>query len=343
MNRPGRRIALVGGAGFLGHHLAIQLATDGAQVYVIDHLAPYDASRNVLSRYGISVFEERRQLFHKHGVTLHRLDASERRLLHSLFRQIEPEIVFHLAAVASSEQTDLHPALALRSGLETLSNSLEYSKHHVQRFIYFSSSMVYGDFLSAEADENHTTAPVNLYGAIKLAGERLVVTCGEKSQLPWTILRPSAVYGPRCLKGSVIEKLLTQAVSGRALTITGDATSRLDFTYIDDVVNGARLALQSSKAVGEVFNLTFGCARTIAEVAAVICNHFPLITIESSMVQSTKPRRGTLRIDKARQLLGYCPEYSLEKGISKYILWMQSIIGQRQLTQSARAFVSAVR
>jgi len=189
--------------------------------------------------------------------------------------------------------------------------------------------MVYGDFLSADADENHPTAPVNLYGAIKLAGERLVVTHGETSHVPWTILRPSAVYGPRCLKASVIERLLAQAVSGGALTIAGDASSRLDFTYVDDVVTGACLALQSAKAAGQIFNLTFGCARTIKEVAEVIRSHFPAVAVACCDAQSTKPRRGTLCIDKARQLLGYCPEYSLEQGVSSYIPWMQAVYGER--------------
>src|SRR5271166_4778711 len=148
-----QRILLVGGAGFIGHHLAIRLATDGAQVHIVDHLAQYHGSGIGLPHHGASVLEERQQLFQKHGVILHRLDASESRSLCNLLRQIDPEVVFHLAAVASSEHTDLQPALALRSSLQTLSNSLEHSTG-VQRFIYFSSSMVYGNFVSGEADEN---------------------------------------------------------------------------------------------------------------------------------------------------------------------------------------------
>lgn len=327
--RPWRHpVVLVGGAGFIGHHLAMRLAAEGAEVHVIDNLASEDRSRDVVSRYRISVLQERRQLFHQHGISLHGLDASEGGPLHILLRELAPEVVIHLAAVVSSEQTDVDPAIALRSGLQTLSSSLEYSKDRVQQFVFFSSSMVYGNFVSADADENHATAPVNLYGAIKLAGERLVVAFGETAHLPWTILRPSAVYGPRCLKGSVIEKLLTQAVSGGALTIAGDGSSRLDFTYVDDVVNGTCLALQNPKALGEVFNLTFGCARAISEVAEVIRAHFPSIAIEFGSRHATKPRRGTLRIDKARQLLNYSPEYSLERGLSSYIPWMQAIYSQ---------------
>jgi len=323
-----QRILLVGGAGFIGHHLGIRLAAGGAEVHAIDNLAPSNGSRNFLPHYSASVLQERRQLFHKHGVTLHRLDASESGSFRKLFRQIQPEAVIHLAGIVSAEQADLHPALALRFGLQTLSNTLEYSKDRVQRFIYFSSSMVYGNFLSGDAEESCLTAPVNLYGAIKLAGERLVASYGETSHLPWTILRPSAVYGPRCLKASVIERLLTQAVCGGALTIAGDPSSRLDFTHVDDVVTGTCLALQSAKAAGEIFNLTFGCARTIEEVAEVIRSHFPAIGLTYCNASTTKPRRGTLCIDKARELLGYCPEYSLEKGVSSYIPWMQAAFAE---------------
>jgi nucleoside-diphosphate-sugar epimerase len=327
----GLRVALVGGAGFIGHHLALRLKAEGAEVHIIDDfvhnsLAIRLASgrSDLMDRSYQSILQERLDLLRGAAIRLHAIDASNTQCLAAALDEIQPTVLAHLAAIASAELTELNPRSAFDCSLKSLLNCLEISGKHIERFLYFSSSMVYGDFLSGEVNEDHPTNPRNLYGAVKLVGERLVMAQGKKSALPYVIIRPSALYGPRCVSGRIVERLLTNAMYDLPLTIAGDGTGRLDFTYVDDLLNGICLTIQKPQAVQQVFNLTYGRARTLLELAEIVRLHFPKSTITYYGGQDTKPRRGTLSIRKAADLLEYSPEFDLERGIPVYLKWMES-------------------
>src|SRR5205823_1473175 len=101
----------------------------------------------------------------------------------------------------------------------------------VGHFIFFSSSMVYGNFQQDRVDEDHPLNPIGIYGALKLAGEKIVIAYQQVFDLPYTIIRPSALYGPRCVSKRVTQTLMENAVAGKPLRIDGDGSNRLDFTY----------------------------------------------------------------------------------------------------------------
>src|SRR5262249_50093238 len=147
-------------------------------------------------------------------------------------------------------------------------------------FVFFSSSMVYGNFLSDEVTEEHPLDPIGIYGALKVAGEKIVIGYQQVFDLPYTIVRPSALYGPRCISRRVGQIFIESAIAGESLRVEGDGEDRLDFTYIDDLVHGLLLVIGEPAAHNETFNLTYGEGRTVGEVASIVQSRYPETPIE---------------------------------------------------------------
>jgi nucleoside-diphosphate-sugar epimerase len=120
---------------------------------------------------------------------------------------------------------------------------------------------------------------------------------------------------------------IENAMQGKDLVIHGDGSERLDFTYIRDLVNGIINVIENEDSLGQTFNLTYGESRSIAEVAEIVRSYFPAVTIHYKPKDKLMPNRGTLSVEKARKLIGYDPQYPIEKGIAKYIEWYQSHLG----------------
>jgi len=181
--------------------------------------------------------------------------------------------------------------------------------------------MVYGYFLTEEVDENHPLNPLGIYGALKVAGEKIVIAYQQVFNLPYTIIRPSTLYGPRCVSRRVGQVFIESALQGAKFRVDGDGTERLDFTYIDDLVNGLCLSILNPAARNQIFNLTYGRSRSIRELVEIVAAHFPEVKIERVERDRLMPFRGTLSVNKARTLLGYSPMNPIELGFVKYIDW----------------------
>jgi nucleoside-diphosphate-sugar epimerase len=181
--------------------------------------------------------------------------------------------------------------------------------------------MVYGNFESAEVTEEHPLNPIGIYGALKLGGEKLVIAYQQVFGLSYTIVRPSALYGPRCVSRRVGQIFVEEALAGRPLKIEGDGEERLDFTYIDDLVNGLCLAIAHPGAKNQVFNMTYGAARSIADLVEVLKRQFPDVEVQHVPRDRLMPFRGTLNVDKARRLVGYEPAFPIDIGFEKYVEW----------------------
>ena len=186
------------------------------------------------------------------------------------------------------------------------------------RFVYASSSMVYGDFTSDTALETDPTNPKELYGTMKLAGEVLTRGLGNFYDIPWSIVRPSAVYGPTDMNRRVTQIFIEKAFRGEPLNVQGQ-DERLDFTYIRDIAAGFILAATHPKAIGETFNITCGQSRTLLEFVEILKTHFPQLEYEVTARDAFRPRRATLSIEKAHRLMGYAPQFPLEKGVADYV------------------------
>ncbi len=184
--------------------------------------------------------------------------------------------------------------------------------------------MVYGNFTSGVVTEESPCDPLGIYGALKFAGEKIVIGYNQVFKLPYTIVRPSALYGERCVSRRVGQVFIENAMRGLEVRINGDGSDRLDFTYIGDLVNGITKILQNKNSINQTFNITYGASRSISEMADILREHFPGIIITYLPKDELMPDRGTLSVEKARRLLGYEPQYPLEKGFVQYIRWYRS-------------------
>ena len=327
----GKRIVLIGGAGFIGHNMALTLKRRGAHVEVIDSLQV----NNLLSfasahtnggnrELYLRMLNQRLDLLREADIPLHPLDARDYHLLSRTCTEIKPQVVVQLAAVAHAGRSNKDPYSTFDHSLRTLENALDWSRHGIDQFIYFSSSMVYGHFQSEEVDEEHPLNPIGIYGALKLSGEKIVIAYQQVFDLPYTIIRPSALYGPRCVSRRVGQIFIENALKGAPLRVDGDGSDKLDFTYCDDLIEGICLAMTKPAAIYQTFNLTYGRSRSINDLVGVIREHFADVEVDRVERDRLMPHRGTLSVAKARAVLGYEPKYPLEKGMAKYIEWYRS-------------------
>lgn len=337
----GRRIALIGGAGFIGHNMALRLKELGAEVTVIDSLqvnnilAFTSSSNNIDNRdFYLYILNQRMNLLREAGVPLYIQDARDYHALSKLLSKIDPQVIVQLAAVAHADRSNKDPFSTFDHSFRTLENALDFAKGQVEHFIFFSSSMIYGHFRSGYVTEDTPCEPLGIYGALKFGGEKLVIAYNQVFDLPYTIIRPSALYGPRCVSRRVGQIFIENALRGLDITITGDGSDRLDFTYIDDLVSGVVNVLENENSRNLIFNLTYGESRSVAQMADILTAHFPEVKINYLPKDKLTPDRGTLSVDKARKLIGYDPQYPLEKGYVKYIQWYKSIwqsLGKRSV------------
>ena len=324
----GCRVALMGGAGFIGHNLALKLKELGAEPHVVDGLQVnslgYYASGyndNPNAEIYISLINERLELLRKSKIDLHIIDIREYHTVTATLNRIKPDVIVHLAAVAHANRSNKDPFSTFDHSMRTLENVLDAARSSSIHTIYFSSSMVYGNFDGVAATEDRECKPIGIYGALKYGAEKLVIGYNQVFDLPYTIIRPSALYGERCVSRRVGQAFIENALNGIDLTVNGDGTDSLDFTYIKDLVQGTILCITEAAARNEVFNITFGTGRQIQEMAQIVLDNFPGLKLSYKPRDSLMPERGTLSIDKAQRLLGYEPNYPLHIGFREYVAW----------------------
>lgn len=330
----GQRILLIGGAGFIGHNLALELANMGAGVMVADNLMvnslienSFEPDRDPTQRGAYQDFLlSRFSLLRAAGVELRNCDARILADLGRVFEEYDPTKVVHLSAIASAVDAKAEPGLCFDLQLITLRNTLELVRPKVDRInqtMFMSSSTVYGDFEGDSVDETTFPRPEGIYANAKFMGERLVRTYRTQYGLGTTVIRPSALYGERCISRRVSQVFIENALTGKPLLLEGGGDGRLDFTYIKDLVQGQvrALALHEKPEDSSTFNLTFGNARTIADLAAIVKSVVPDAILEERPRAVDKPIRGTLSTERAQKVLGFKPEWTLEEGYKQFCQW----------------------
>ena len=320
------KILLTGGNGFIGHNLAIHLKNKGHQVNILDSLSvnnllSFTDSEIVNQKLYRSILNERINLLNSNNINLQVVDARDYHLYSKIYSSIDPEIVIHLAAVSHANKSNKDPHNTFDHSLRTLENTLDVCRVNKTHVIYLSSSMVYGNFTSGIVNEKTPCNPIGIYGTLKYSGELIVKAYNEVFDLPYTIIRPSALYGERCVSRRVGQAFIENAIVGKDLTINGDGEESLDFTYIEDLIQGIILSIINKKAINEIFNITFGSSRKINSLAELVRNRFEGIKVKYNPRDDLMPERGTLSVDKAKSLLGYQPSNPIEKGFTKYIDW----------------------
>jgi nucleoside-diphosphate-sugar epimerase len=345
LDLKGKVVALVGGAGFIGHNMALQLQKRGAAVHIIDSLQVNNLGAftsgwnpNPNNDLYVNFVNLRLDLLRRARIPLHVIDARDYSVFSYCLTSIKPNVVVQLAAIAHANRANKDPFSTFDHSMRTLENALDTVRDSKPHFIFFSSSMVYGNFEGDAVTEDRHCEPLGIYGALKYGGEKLVIAYHQVFGLPYTIIRPSALYGERCVSRRVGQAFIENALRGNDLTINGDGSDALDFTYIDDLVDGVSRVISRKEAVNQVFNLTYGGARSLNQMADLMKEHFPGIKVEYRPRDALMPERGTLSVEKARRMLGYAPQYPLDKGFVRYIQWYKELAAAHpQLFAETRA------
>ena len=334
----GKKIVLIGGAGFIGHNLAIHLQSLGAKVNIIDGMQV----NNLLSLVdniddlpypdlSSAIINERTQLLKSSKINIRVQDARDYHALSKLLTDIKPNVIIQLAAVSHANRSNKDPYSTFDHSFRTLENSLDWARSkdsNVEQFIFFSSSMVYGNFKGDQVDEDSRCEPLGIYGALKYGSEKIIIGYKQTFGLPYTIIRPSALYGERCISRRVGQIFIENSLMGKEIVMSDEGREALDFTYINDLVDGVTRCIGNKNALNETFNLTYGKACSIADMAEIIKQYFPSIKVRNVERDKLMPKRGTLNVDKARGLIGYNPNWPLEKGYPQYIDWYKNFISK---------------
>jgi len=323
-----KKILIIGGAGFIGHNLALKLNSFSLEVSVIDGLEVNNLKSLINNTDGLpypllskKIIESRLEFLKEKNIPLYEQDARDYKNLKSKILAIKPDIVVHLAAISHAERSNKNPFLTFDHSLKTLMNVLDIVKKDIKHFIFLSSSMVYGNFESKEVTESTECKQLGIYGALKLSAEKIIIAYNQVFGLPYTILRPSALYGERCISRRVGQVFIENALFNKELVINGDGEEKLDFTYIEDLTDGILNIINNKNSVNQIFNLTFGEARKINEMISILKGYFPTLKVKKIPRDNLMPYRGTLSMNKAKSLLNFKSNWNLEKGYKKYIEW----------------------
>jgi UDP-glucose 4-epimerase len=307
-------VLVTGGAGFIGSELVRQLAARGEHVLIVDNLV--NGSRANVE----DVLSDR--------VTLQVADI---RALDRFKRELSRvRTVYHLACLGVRHSVHSPFESHDVNATATLRLLAECRDAGVPRFVYVSSSEVYGTAKWVPMTEDHPAFPCTVYGASKLAGECFTRAYHRTYGYPTVVVRPFNTYGPRSHhegdSGEVIPKFMLRCLAGLPMVVFGDGTQTRDFTYVSDTAEGILLAGEHYGAIGDTINLGAGNEVTINDLA----RHIASVTGRpSARLEHDRPRPGdVLRLcadlSHARITLGFAPRVSLAAGLEKLLAWYQS-------------------
>ena len=304
-------IMVTGGAGFIGSELVRQLAENGSRILIVDNLAngTRENLEDVLSA----------------SVALYVEDIRDVARMDALMTGVD--LVYHLACLgvrhsihSPQKNHDVNATASL--GLLDLAR-----RHGVDRFVYVSSSEVYGTAQWAPMTEEHPTFPMTVYGAGKLAGECYARAFHHTYDYPTVVVRPFNSFGPRCHhegdSGEVIPRFMLRCLVGKPMMIFGDGSQTRDFTFVEDAARGILMAGFSDDAVGQTINLGQGREISITELAEEVST---VVGRGKADVVHMDPRPGdVMRLyadaTRAKSLLGFSPQVSLREGLERLMKW----------------------
>lgn len=308
-----RKILITGGAGFIGSHAAERFIRDGWKVGVLDDFNdfynPKIKERNISQLGG--------------QVELFRADIRS-------FPQVERilsekwDIVLHLAARAGIRPSIEDPRLYVETNVNGTFNVLQAAhRSGVKKFLFASSSSVYG--AGAVVPFSETAAlhgALSPYAATKVAGEQLCSAYAHLHGMRVVSLRFFTVYGPGQRPDLAIHKFTRALFEGVAIDQYGEGQTRRDYTYVDDIVSGVRAAADYDGPLYDVFNL--GGPQTVP--LCELIEKLEVVTGRKAIIRPCPEQAGDMRetwadISKAKKLLGYHPETTIEDGLAKFVKW----------------------
>ncbi|HEY0368453.1 MAG TPA: GDP-mannose 4,6-dehydratase [Chthoniobacterales bacterium] len=308
------RILVTGGAGFIGSHLVEKLLAGGHEVSILDDFNDfYDP---VIKRGNIAAVAK--------DIRIHELDLRNGSAVEQLFGRERFDAVAHLAARAGVRPSIAAPELYYETNVRGTLNLLEAARiNAVERFIFASSSSVYGvSKVVPFSEELHLTQTISPYAATKIAGEFLCSTYSHLYKMRIVALRFFTVYGARQRPDLAIHQFTRRIYNGEPINQFGDGSTRRDYTYVDDIIQGVMSALKYDGAMWDIFNLGESQTIELRDLIAAIEQALGRKAKINEMPEQPGDVPLTCAdISKAKRLLGYNPTTPLSVGLPKFIDW----------------------
>ena len=311
---------VTGGLGLIGHNIVARLQAYES-VVVVDNQTTYSIIPQAELDY---LMAERRKKIGE-DVPIYPINIVDADNVDFVMAKHTPKVIIHCASFPRQKVVNANPALGADVMMRGLINLLESAKkYQIERFVYISSSMVYGDF-EDQVLEDDPCSPQGQYGIMKLCGEDLVKDYSRRCGFEYVIVRPSAVYGPLDVEDRVVAKFMLTAMRDGVLRVHG-ANETLDFTYVDDAADGIVSAATRIMCRNMTFNITKSHSVSLLEAAEMIVKIVGKGTIEVRDKDADFPSRGALNIDRAKTILSFNPKVDVEEGFQKYYEWLNSSV-----------------
>jgi UDP-glucose 4-epimerase len=309
------RILITGGAGFIGSHLVDKLIEANQAVTVLDNFSTGSRRNLEQAQKNGDV-----RIIEGSVLDMEALDAA----------MDNCDIVFHLA-VECVRRSLAHPLENHHTNATGTINTLEMARRkNISRFIYCSSSEVYGNGVDALLNEDKTVCqPTTVYGAAKLAGEYYTKAYHRTYQLPIIIARPFNAYGPRAHcqgeRAEVIPRFIIRLLNNLPPIIFGNGKSARDFTYVTEVAEGLSLLMNDNNLIGREVNLAFGRVISINEIAHTVAKICGNPHLEPTHIEARPGDIYSLHADThlANNLLGFKAKIHFEEGLMRYLNWFK--------------------
>lgn len=323
-------ILVTGGAGFIGSHLVERLLKEGYKVICLDNFNDYYNPK--LKEKNIS------NVLDNPNFELIRGDILDTKLLHHIFKgeglrtlDSGPSTIVHLAAMAGVRASIVSPDLYVDVDVKGTLNLLDMAQmYEIKQFIFASSSSVYGINKKVPfREDDPIQLQISPYAAAKKSAELFCMTYNHLYNIPITILRLFTIYGPRQRPDMAIRKFTCLALKDKHITMFGDGTSKRDYTYVSDCIDGFISSLKNPMDF-EIFNIGSGKTIQLKELIELIGR----ATGKEIKIEHLDNQVGDVPITfsditKARKLLGYEPEVSIEKGVRTFVEWYKNEYKER--------------
>ena len=313
------KILITGAAGFIGSHLCEALIKEHEVIGIDNFCDFYDIKIKRNNIKGLAKFD---------NFQIIKADIRSKSEMEDVFSYHKFDLIIHLAAMAGVRPSIIDPVLYTEVNINGTVNLLEQcKKHNIKKFIFASSSSVYGNNKKVPfAESDPVDLPISPYAATKKSGELICHTYHHLEKISMAVLRFFTVYGPRQRPDLAIHKFARKIIAGESIPVFGDGSTQRDYTYIDDIIDGILKSVDfvDNGCHYEIFNLGESQTISLSKMISTIENSLGKKAVKEILpLQPGDVDQTYADISKAKKLLGYCPKTKFKDGVDKFIDWLK--------------------